>query len=117
MAEHPGNLISFNGNFEDLCQSISSSAGLVVVVFGAPWCPPCKNYYEILPALALEFPKATFLQTNTDEATELVTHYQILSIPHTKFFKAGQGNQIQELASITGVDLPQIKAKLTQFGK
>lgn len=112
----PGNLISFTGNFEDLCGAVSSASGLVVVFFVAPWCPPCRHLIDMLPNLALEFPKVTFFKTNTDEATELVMHYQVCSIPHAKYFKAAQGNQIQELASITGVDLPQLKAKIQQFG-
>ena len=116
MADHPINLIIFNGNYEELCSNVSSANGLVVVVFLANWCPPCRHLGELLPNLATEFPKVTFLKTNTDEAQELVSHYGVCSIPHIKYFKAAQGNQIQELTSITGVDLPQIKAKIQQFG-
>jgi len=116
MADHPVNLNSFNGSYEDLCQTVSSASGLVVVVFLAPWCPPCRHLGDMLPNLAAEFPKVSFLKTNTDEAQDLVSHYGVCSIPHVKYFKASQGNQVQELASITGVDLPQIKAKIQQFG-
>lgn len=114
--EHPVNLSLFNGTFDELSNVVGGANGLVVTVFGAHWCPPCKRYAEALPSIAIEYPKVTFLQINADESVELVQHYGIFSIPHTKFLKAGQGNQIQELAAITGFDLSQTKTKIQQYG-
>ncbi|EAX90594.1 Thioredoxin family protein [Trichomonas vaginalis G3] len=114
--DHPTNLTLFNGTYDELTSVVGSANGLVVAVFGAQWCPPCKRYADFLPQIAMEFAKVTFLQINTDEAVEVVQHYGIFSIPHTKFLKAGQGNQIQELAAITGFDISQIRAKIQQYG-
>ena len=110
------NLIDFNGSYEELRQAISGTQGLVVEIFTAPWCPPCRKLCEMLPNLAKEYKNVMFIRTNTDEAHEIVSHYCIKSIPHIKFFKNVQGNQIQELVSINGLDISQIEAKLKQFG-
>ena len=113
----PRNLLPFNGTYEDLCQGVCSSAGLYVLVFTADWCPPCKKLCDFLPAIAVEAQNVQFLTANTDEATDLVAHYGVCSIPHVKFLKAAQGGQIQELASITGIDIQQMKAKIQQYGQ
>lgn len=113
--EHSANLTNFVGSYDDLCQAVSAAPGLVVLIFVADWCPPCKKLCEILPALASEAPNVSFMKANTDESPELVAHYGVCSIPHVKFLKAAQGNQIQELASITGIDIPQMKGKIQQY--
>ena len=114
--ESPPNLCLFNGTYEDLCQGVGSTQGLVVLVFTADWCPPCKTLCDFLPALAAEAKNVQFLTANTDENPDLVAHYGICSIPHIKFLKAAQGGQIQEMASITGIDVQQMKSKIQQYG-
>ncbi|KAH0793938.1 Thioredoxin family protein [Histomonas meleagridis] len=116
MVETPSNLIIFSGKLEDLNRQIAEANCLVVVDFFATWCPPCNRLGDHLPALAAENPKTLFVKINVDEHRDLTTHFGINSIPHVKFFKADQGSQIQELASITGVDIQQMKSKLQQFG-
>lgn len=111
------NIINFKGNYEELVQQVSHAPGLVVVDFSAVWCPPCKRLGEQLPALAHEAPKVTFLKVDIDQSRELTNHYQINSVPHIRFLKAGHGNQIQELATVTGFDFQQIKTKIQQFGQ
>ena len=106
----------FTGTYDDLCRSVSSASGLVIVIFTADWCPPCRRLCDMLPAIASEVPGVTFLKANTDENPDLVAHYAVWSIPHVKFLKAAQGSQIQELVSITGIDVQQIKAKIQQYG-
>ncbi|KAH0792510.1 Thioredoxin family protein [Histomonas meleagridis] len=106
----------FNGKLEDLNRQIAEAGCLVVVDFFATWCPPCNRLGDNLPAIAAENPKVQFLKINIDECRDLTNHFGINSIPHIKFFKADQGSQIQELASITGVDIQQMKSKLQQFG-
>ncbi|EAX89545.1 Thioredoxin family protein [Trichomonas vaginalis G3] len=111
----PQNINNFAGNYEDLCQAVNNASGLVVVSFYATWNPTCTHLNEKLPGLARELPRITFFRVNTEEAVELIAHYGICSIPQIKFFKGSPGNQIQELATIIGVDIPQIKAKIQQI--
>lgn len=115
MADQPANLIPFDGTFENLISQVTQSPDLVVVDFYAVWCPPCRRLAESLPQIARDFPKVTFLKVDIDESRELTNHYGVSSIPHLKFFKAGQGNQMQELGSVTGADIPQIRSKVQQF--
>lgn len=111
------NIINFRGNYDDLVQQVSHAQGLVVVDFSAVWCPPCKRLEEQLPAIAREAQKVTFLKVDIDQCRELTNHYQVNSVPHIRFLKAGHGNQIQELATVNGFDFQQIKAKIQQYGQ
>ena len=121
MSDHPPgcNIITFNGNYEELVNQVNQAPGLVVVDFYATWCPPCKRLGDQLPTLAHESPKVTFLKVDIDQSRDLATHYQINSIPHLRFLRrVEQGtNQIQELATVTGADFQQIRAKIQQFGQ
>ena len=117
MAAHAPNISGFNGSYEELVAAVCQAPGLVVVDLFAQWCPPCKRLSEYLPTLAQEYQKVTFLKVDIDQSRELATHYQVNSIPHLRFLKAGPGSQIQELATVTGADIQQIKAKIGQFGQ
>ena len=110
------NLSEFRDPLESLYQTISASKGLVALAFLASWSPPCKKFISFLPKFATEFPKVTFYTINTDDATDIVAHYSISSIPHMKLFKTQTNKTIEEIASINGLDSQLIEEKLKQFG-
>ncbi|MEF2967189.1 thioredoxin [Paenibacillus sp. M1] len=68
-----------------------SSAGITLVDFDAPWCPPCKVLGPVLEQLHDDYEgKVNLLKVNCDEATELAASYGIMSLPTVIFFNNGE---------------------------
>ncbi len=71
----------------------------VLVDFWAPWCGPCLMLAPIIEELAEEqADKWDLVKVNTDEHTELATHYRVMGIPNVKMFFKGR-----VLAEFSGV--------------
>ncbi len=64
---------------------------LVLVKFGADWCPPCQHMEQVLDSLA---PRVSgdvkIVRVNIDEMPELAQHYGVHGIPRIFLFKQGQ---------------------------
>ena len=90
------------------------SGRLLVVDFFGSWCGPCKALGAQFPNIAAEFPGVIFAKCDIDGNKELAQYFKISSVPHVKFFKY-QNGQLVELATVTGLDIPGIKAKCNEF--
>jgi thioredoxin len=67
----------------------------VFVDFFAAWCGPCKLQSPIIDELAEEMgEKAVVGKVNTEEAAEVSTQYNIMSIPTLILFKDGEVKEI-----------------------
>ena len=70
---------------------VEKADALVMVDFWAVWCGPCQMVAPIVEELAKEYEgKIKVMKLNTDEATEVASKFQIMSIPTILFFKNGQ---------------------------
>jgi thioredoxin 1 len=69
----------------------------VLVDFWAAWCGPCKMAEPVLEELSEEYSdKVKIMKLNVDENQDSTGKYQVMSIPTTILFKAGEevGRQI-----------------------
>ncbi|WP_424211719.1 thioredoxin family protein [Streptomyces sp. BI20] len=63
----------------------------VLVEFGAPWCPPCRQLRPVLAALAVEEAdrlRVVEIDNDTDPAAAI--HYGVMAVPTLMLFRAGQ---------------------------
>lgn len=75
-------------NFE---QEVLQSDLPVLVDFWAYWCGPCMAQTPILNEIIMEHPNLMKIcKVNIDEEFQLVSDYQIFSIPTLLFFRNGK---------------------------
>ena len=67
---------------------IMQSAGtkLVVIDFGATWCPPCRKIKPFFESLPSKYPDVVFISVDVDQLREHPLLSDISSVPTFKFF-------------------------------
>lgn len=81
-------LILTGDNFK---KEVLDYKGIVLIDFWAPWCAPCKMVSPIVEEIGQEYSgKIKVGKLNVDEASEIATKYNIMSIPTLLFFKDGK---------------------------
>lgn len=76
-----------NENFE---KEVLQAEKTVLIDFWASWCGPCKMLSPIVDEVAKEMENIVVGKINVDEQPELVSKYQIMSIPTLIVFKNGE---------------------------
>ncbi len=71
---------------------VEKAAELVLVDFGAEWCPPCRMLAPIIEGLAQEFAgqPVKIGKVDIDQERALAGQFGIMSVPTMLFFKGGQ---------------------------
>ena len=77
---------SSSENFE---KEVLQANQTVLVDFFANWCGPCKMLSPIVDEVADEVNNVKVCKVNIDEARDLASKYEIMSIPTLLVFKNG----------------------------
>ena len=72
-----------NENYQDTI----NKNDIVLVDFWASWCGPCQSFGPVFEAAAENNPDMVFAKVDTEEESELATHFQVRSIPMLAIFR------------------------------
>lgn len=77
-----------NSNFADKAEK---AKGVVLVDFFATWCGPCQMSAPIIDKMSEDYAgKVLIFKVDVDEAREIASKYNVMSIPTFVVFKDGQ---------------------------
>jgi thioredoxin 1 len=78
-------------NEGDFDHQVMKASLPVLVHFGAPWCPPCRELIPILEKIAQEYAgRLLVAEVDSDQNPDLASHYGAGRIPTLLFFSAGR---------------------------
>ncbi len=76
---------------DTFAEMVVDSDQLVLVDFGAEWCPPCKMIAPVLEELAQELDgKLTIGTLDTDENQDTAMTFGVMGLPTLLLFKGGK---------------------------
>ncbi|MBI5224872.1 thioredoxin [Candidatus Micrarchaeota archaeon] len=76
-----------DGNFE---KEVLNSKEPVIVDYWASWCGPCRVMAPRFEELSNEMKGIKFAKLSTEEAPEIASQHEIMSIPTLVLFKGGK---------------------------
>ena len=83
--------IEVNVTKENFEAEVVNSDIPVIIDFWAEWCVPCKMIGPVLAEISEEYKgKLKVAKVNVDEAGELASEYNIISIPTLMVFNKGE---------------------------
>ena len=75
---------------DDYDKEVKGADKTVVIDFWAEWCGPCKMLGPIFEALSDEYEDVKFVKIDVDEAEEVASQFNIMSIPTLAIVKDGE---------------------------
>lgn len=109
---NPPNVLTFDGNENDLDEKIMSHQGIVVVDFSIASGMPCIAIDRLIAKLAQQYNNHLFLHVDVERNSQLKIVYAISSLPHLKFFKSTGDENFKEVARVIGANFDEIKMTL-----
>jgi len=76
----------------EVLKKVARTDNLVVLIFGAEWCGPCKRLHKILDEIIPEYreEKIRFIYVDVDLQREFTVKLLIKSVPQVLFMKKGR---------------------------
>lgn len=87
------------------------SSSLVLVDFGAAWCPPCRKMEPILNEIKKERPQVSLINIDGGSQTALMKAHQVLEMPTYILYK--EGKEVWRTSGLTEKSV--LLAALTKF--
>jgi len=83
--------VEINVSSENFEAEVKNSDIPVIIDFWAEWCVPCKMIGPVLEEISEEYKgKLKVAKVNVDEAGELASEYNVISIPTLMVFNKGE---------------------------
>lgn len=71
-------------------QTFTSQKGVVLLDFGAEWCPPCKRMDPVIEQLAAELPTVRVGKVDCDRSPTTAASNGVMGMPTFMVFKDGR---------------------------
>ena len=109
--------IATNDNFGECVARAASRAKLIVLEFGADWCPPCKQMRPLVHNVVDQHPlyDLFYINVDDDDWRDLIESHGVESIPHTDILNPTMPWVRNE--PIIGADIDKLKTLMLKIEK
>ena len=92
MSSTKGKIINLESDdhYQDLVDKESLLSGVVVYVFSASWCGPCKAFKPRWEKVSGAYPSIPFLYVDIDVCQNLADQLGVSSIPAVRIYRPGK---------------------------
>ena len=80
-------------NSKNFSEEVLNNKGKVLVDFYADWCGPCKMMSPVIDQISEEVPDVKVCKLNVDNAQDIASEYDVMSIPTIMIFENGEVKQ------------------------